>query len=357
MNGTDEPTQEFCQSVADRLSEWYERSHRDFPWRHDRDPYRIFVSETMLQQTQAERVRSFFVRWLDRFPTLASLAAASEEDVLQMWQGLGYYSRARSILASAQMLISKGYSTLPADAALLEELPGFGPYTAGAVCSIAFDMPTPAVDANVRRVFSRLLDLSLDPSKAEGRRIIENAVRTVLLCGTPHILTQAFMELGATVCLPSCRCVDCPLDQLCRARAAGTQQSRPAGGRIVRVKRRNGAALLFRTPAGICLRRRAARGLWADFYEIPWVIGDENETHDDCLRRLASELGVKTSECGGCGMAETLRFTQWQVRVRLWTCRHFCAIPQNLELFPENSLEELPMPAGIKRLVIKYLKS
>ena len=240
--------EKFHLEAAEALTAWYNSHKRALPWRLDRDPYRILVSEAMLQQTQVERVKSFYARWMERFPTLTSLASASEDDVLACWQGLGYYSRARSLRKAAQLVHDAGLTTLPADPEFLRSLPGLGPYTVGAVCSIAFDMPVPAVDGNVRRVFSRLLDLSEDPAKAKGTALIAAHAAAILKLGSPHVLTQAFMELGATVCTPgaTCKCAQCPVGRLCAAKTAGTQAQRPVSTRRNVIERRRGAALLDR---------------------------------------------------------------------------------------------------------------
>lgn len=347
--------EKFHLEAAEALTAWYNSHKRDLPWRLDRDPYRILVSEAMLQQTQVERVKSFYARWMERFPTLTSLASASEDDVLACWQGLGYYSRARSLRKTAQLVRDAGLTTLPAEREFLRSLPGLGPYTVGAVCSIAFDLPVPAVDGNVRRVFSRLLDLSEDPAKAKGTALIAAHAAAILKLGSPHILTQAFMELGATVCTPgaTCKCAQCPVGRLCAAKAAGTQAQRPVGSRRNVVERRRGAALLILVPHGCAVRRRPAGGLWSGFYEIPWLRGEADESAESCLSRLTAELRL-TAPCLDLELEETLKFTRWQVRLHLWSCR-MPQPPAGCDAVSADKLTGLPMPAGLKRLVQKAL--
>ena len=352
------PDERFYKTCARELTNWFEQNQRDLPWRKTRDPYAVLVSELMLQQTQVERVKSYLSRWMERFPNVSALAVSGEECVLAAWQGLGYYSRARNLHKCAQTLLADGHETLPADPDYLRRLPGVGPYTLGAVCSIAFEMPVPAVDGNVRRVFSRLLDLESDPTKKDGASQIESAVKDILLRGQPHILTQAFMELGATVCMPlmSCKCDECPVAALCSSLQNGTQSQRPVTERREKIIRRNGVALLVGDPhTGWLVRRRHKGGLWSEFYEIPWTIGEEHEDFSTCLQKLRNEFGC-SAPSKETGLEETLRFTHWQVCVRLWRTSLPENMPENTELVPTAKLFELPMPAGIRRLVSKALK-
>ncbi len=355
----------FHLALSERLADWYEKNKRDFPWRKTRDPYAILVCESMLQQTQADRVIAYYVRWMDRFPSFAALAKATEEEILEVWQGLGYYARARNLHKISQILRDNGLATLPADAEFLRELPGLGSYTTGALCSIAFNLPIPAIDGNVRRVFSRLLDMDSDPSVSKNSALIFSHLEAILKLGEPRLLSQAFMELGALICTPGVfpKCSVCPVSSSCCAFSAGTQGIRPVFAKKSRIKRRAGAAILIGTPEkGFILRRRPAGGLWARFYEIPWLVGDEGESAESCFKRLANQLGLP--ECVDTQMEETLKFTNWQVQVRLWKCEAFSS-DEFLEKIPEGILEavfptvikNLPMPAGLKRLVLRGIAS
>ncbi len=358
MANSEAPEDRFHAELAARLTRWYLAEKREFPWRGTSDPYAVLVSETMLQQTQAERVNDYYARWMVKFPTFAALARADEDEAVAMWQGLGYYSRARALLKTARILTESGLETLPPDAAFLRKLPGVGPYTAGAVCSIAFDLPVPAVDGNVRRVFARLLNLDLDPAGAKGAALIARHAEAVLGLGSPRVLAQAFMELGAMVCTPgrSPNCALCPAASLCAACEAGTQAIRPVSTKKSPVVRREGAAVLIGGDGGYYLRRRPARGLWARFYEIPWMTADEGESAESCFARLAGELGI-VGECRSTDMDETLKFTRWQVRVRLWTCSAVPKVGGELVRKSPREAESLPMPAGLKRLVLKALRA
>ncbi|HET9551996.1 MAG TPA: A/G-specific adenine glycosylase, partial [Anaeromyxobacteraceae bacterium] len=213
-----------------RLLAWYDASRRDLPWRvaqHGADPYRVWLAEAMLQQTQVARVIPFYRRFLEDFPTLQALAAASEEAVLARWSGLGYYARARALRRAAREALAR-HGGLPASVEALRALPGFGPYTAGAVASIAFAIPAAAVDGNVARVLARLALVAGDPAAAPVRRRLQALAEALVDPVRPGDWNQALMELGATLCVkPAPRCERCPVAPLCEARRAGRERSVP----------------------------------------------------------------------------------------------------------------------------------
>ena len=210
---------------SESLMQWYRGVRRDLPWRRDRNPYRIWISEVMLQQTTVTAVIPFYERFMKRFPTLRSLAEAKLDDVLEYWAGLGYYTRARNLHLAAKALNKTGF---PKTAAELEELPGFGPYTARAVASLAFDEKTGVLDGNVIRVLSRRHGLALEWWKPQGRAPLQSLADRLANVGTPADLNQGLMELGATVCTPqSPTCMLCPWSKSCVARQADTIESLP----------------------------------------------------------------------------------------------------------------------------------
>ena len=201
-----------------RLLRWFERQGRDLPWRRTRDPYAILVSEFMLQQTQVTTVLPYYRRWLERFPNFASLARASEEQVLHAWQGLGYYARARNLRAAATVVMQRFGGRLPADPLLVRQLPGVGRYSAAAISSFAFDLPEPVVDTNVGRVLARLTDFRTPIDSSIGRQYLWTMAAALLPEKGARQFNSALMELGALVCLPRRpRCGDCPVQVHCRA--------------------------------------------------------------------------------------------------------------------------------------------
>jgi len=217
MNVSDKPALRSFQKV---LAVWFGKAGRDLPWRRTRDPdpYAITVSEFMCQQTQVVTVLPFFGRWMARFPNVTALAEASEHDVLQLWQGLGYYRRAKNLHRLAKTVVTEHVGKFPKSFEALRALPGVGDYTAGAVASFAFDLPVPAIDANVLRVTARLLDLQLPVDEAAGRKVIEQTVREWMPKKGARIFNSAIMELGALVCLPrNPTCGKCPVRSFCKA--------------------------------------------------------------------------------------------------------------------------------------------
>ncbi len=215
-------------SIAQPLLDWWDAGHADWPWRGTRDPYRIWVAEIMLQQTQIATVIPYYGRWLARFPTIQDLAAAPLDDVLKLWEGLGYYSRARHMHAAAQTVVADWHGRFPPTAAQLQTLPGIGRYTAGAVASIAYGEPVPVLDGNVIRVLSRLIDLPDDVTQTAVKNHLWRLAADFVPAERPGDYNQALMELGQTVCLPQKPlCLLCPLAADCLARQRGTQLERP----------------------------------------------------------------------------------------------------------------------------------
>ncbi len=246
----------------------YDQHRRDLPWRENRDPYRVWVSEIMLQQTRVETAIPYYDRWMERFPTVEALADVDEEAVLKAWEGLGYYSRARNLRRSALIVRERLGGVLPHDSHGLKALPGIGEYSAGAIASIAYGEVVPAVDGNVRRVLSRLFDL-VDPTDASLRKLASELVDPE----RPGDWNQALMELGATVCTArSPQCKVCPLAGQCRAMAEGTQALRPAPNRRPRMRTVSYAVLI--TPGrggGLLMVRRPPDGLLGGLWEFPAV--------------------------------------------------------------------------------------
>jgi len=250
------------------LLAWYSRGHRDLPWRNTRDPYRIWVSEIMLQQTRAQAVIPYYHRFLERYPTVETLAAAEEDGVLALWSGLGYYSRARNLrLAARRMADSGGF---PATYEGIRALPGIGDYTAAAVASIAFGLPHAVLDGNVLRVVSRVANDAADIGSTRTRERFRAIAQEWLDAREPGHFNQALMELGATVCLPrKPLCLVCPLAPECAARQEGTAAQLPVKLRKTEPVRLEGTVLILRRAGRILLRRRSNGGRMAGFWDLP----------------------------------------------------------------------------------------
>lgn len=277
------------KQLASALEAWFRRDHRDMPWRRTRDPYAIWVSEIMLQQTRVETVERFYGAFLERFPSVAALAAADEQAVLQAWSGLGYYRRARLLHRGARHVVEQHGGRLPEDAEGLRSIPGVGEYTAGAIASIAFDMPVPLVDGNVARVLSRIEAIEEPREQAATARRHWRRVTEILRNGTPRVLSQALMELGATVCTPrSPQCLLCPVRAQCRAQALGKQAELPAPRKKVEQPTSQWLALAATYRGRLLLVRRPAEGLLGDLWCLPLV---EAEGNTAAIERGAIEAG------------------------------------------------------------------
>jgi len=251
------------------LLEWYEHNRRDLPWRCTRDPYRILVSEIMLQQTRAEVVIPYYQRFLERFPDAATLAQAKQADVLACWSGLGYYSRARNLQAAARAITASG--GFPRDYHSLRALPGVGPYTAAAVSSIAFDQPCAVLDGNVLRVIARITNDGSDIALARTRAQFQRVADGLLAPECPGDFNQAMMELGATICLPRAPgCTSCPVARFCEACKAGTQGELPVKSGKLQPQTIRAEVVIVEKDSKILLHRRAARERrMAGFWDLP----------------------------------------------------------------------------------------
>ena len=268
------------------LLAWFDRHGRSLPWRETRDPYRVWVSEIMLQQTRVAAAIPYYERWIDRFPTIDHLADAPVDDVLKAWEGLGYYSRARNLHTAAQMVRERYAGEMPGDAAGLRTLPGIGDYTAGAIASIVYGHAEPAVDGNVRRVMSRLRDRNL-----EGRAL-RDATAALVPTDRPGDFNQALMELGATICTPrSPQCEECPVNEYCSAYRKGTQSQRPAPKKqqnvpVVIV----GVAVLRDRKGRVLLTRRPDTGLLAGMWQLPAHAAEEGTAPEDAALTAAKTV-------------------------------------------------------------------
>jgi A/G-specific adenine glycosylase len=274
------------------LLDFYDAHGRALPWRSSRDPYAILVSEMMAQQTRVETVIPYYRRWLDRFPTVEALALAPEDDVLKAWEGLGYYSRARNLHRAAKVVREEHDGRLPDTVSALRDLPGIGPYTAGAVASIAFSRAEPAVDGNVRRVYARLFDQA-SPSPHEVTRWATEVVDP----GRPGDFNQALMELGATVCVPRRpSCHACPVAIRCRALAEGTVELRPRPKKRAAVRRElRQVVVLLRggEVPEVLMTRRPGEGLLAGLWEFPSRLIEPLGDPGDWIGEMTRELDLR----------------------------------------------------------------
>lgn len=266
----------------DRLVEpaltWYESHKRILPWRESRDPYAIWVSEIMLQQTRVEAVKPYYQRFMQSLPDIAALAACPQDQLMKLWEGLGYYNRVRNMQRAAQIIMEEFDGAMPADYRQIQSLPGIGPYTAGAISSIAFGLPHPAVDGNVLRILSRVTMDSDDILKESTKKKVTQALCGVMPKGASGEFNQALMEIGATVCVPGGppRCGDCPWEELCLTHKNGCYDSFPVKTKAKPRKIEEKTVLIILDGSKMVIRKRPEQGLLAGLYELPNLPGEKS---------------------------------------------------------------------------------
>jgi len=282
------------------LLDWFHANKRPLPWREGYDPYQVLLSEVMLQQTQMDRAVVYFNRFLGRFPTVHHLAGASEEDVLRLWEGLGYYSRARNLLKAARAIVAVHGGKVPERAEALSALPGVGRYTTGAVLSIAHNQDVPAVDANVERVLARCFDIALSPKDPKAKPHFTELAAALIPKGQARDFNQALMEFGALVCTPrDPACTACPLSGICKALAAGTVDDRPAlPAAKPAVHIGMGTAVILHKGLYF-VQKRNPGGVWAGLWEFPGgQVEPGEEPEQTALREVAEETGFAVKSLG-----------------------------------------------------------
>lgn len=258
--------------IAFDLIHWYRQNQRDLPFRLNRDPYRVWISEIMAQQTQIDTLIPYYQRWMDRFPNMQSVALADEASVLKAWEGLGYYSRARNLRKAAQHILDFHNGIFPTRLADIQALPGIGPYTASAIASICFETPTAAIDGNVKRVMSRLFCLSEEKLKSEFTVRIATTIETWMQSVSPNELTQALMELGALVCQKQAKCESCPLSIHCLAKQSDQVNLYPSVKKKAAKKIESLEVVLILTPdRKIALTKHHQDALMKGYYRLPLV--------------------------------------------------------------------------------------
>jgi A/G-specific adenine glycosylase len=352
---------------VNELLTWYHEQARRLPWRGHPDPYAIWVSEIMLQQTQVETVIPYFERWMKRFPTFASLAEASLGEVLSLWEGLGYYSRARNLHKAAQMIVERYAGKLPETAEALRKLPGIGRYTAGAIASIAFGKDEPALDANIRRVLARVFDVNEPARSPQGERRLWELAEIHLPAGRGGDYNQALMDLGALICTPRApNCPLCPLGEKCEARRLGVQEDRPVLAKKAPVPHYTVTAAVIRRDEQVLITQRPLKGLLGGLWEFPGGKTQPGESLAECLQReICEELATAVLVGNGLGVYKHA-YTHFHVTLHAFWCSlpaqheprlvEACDLrwvrPEELAQFPMGKIDRL-----ISREVVGCLES
>ncbi|MDF2634064.1 MAG: A/G-specific adenine glycosylase [Pelosinus sp.] len=346
--------------IAKLLLAWYKCSKRDLPWRKDKDPYKIWVSEIMLQQTRVEAVKPYFARWMESYPTLENLAEAKEEDVVRHWQGLGYYSRARNLLQGVREVSQSYGGQVPQTKEEIIGIAGIGDYTSGAILSIAYNKKEPAIDGNVLRVFSRLFCVEGDISMPATKKVIRKLVEGEMSEDYPGDFNQALMDLGAMICIPKTpRCTLCPLKSCCCAKGKGLEGQLP-------IKKKKAPPKAVRLMAGVIrqgetflLHQRLNKGLLAGMWEFPTVEIQGDEAAMDVFRKFIHEETGQVIELERLLLECTHIFSHRQWDISFYSCvvtsEKEVPIGRGFKWVNRENWERLSF-AGPHRKMEKYLK-
>jgi len=320
------------------LLDWFRHNKRTLPWRGAYEPYQVLVSEFMLQQTQADRAAVYFERWMRRFPSLAALAAAAPEDALKAWEGLGYYGRARNLHKAAQIIMREHGGRVPDNLPALRALPGVGPYTAGAILSIAFNQPAAAVDANVERVFARIFDVAAPVKSIVASGFIRRMAQDLIPEGQARDFNQALMELGALVCGKKPCCAVCPLSPFCQARHLGITTERPIPGKKTNYSILETVTGILAHNGHVFIQKRLDIGVWAGFWEFPGGRLEEGETPEQAVvREFAEETEFTIRPVRYLGLVRHA-YTRYKIAMHCFICE--LADTGNASSGPSASLPE-----------------
>lgn len=340
--------------LAKRLLNWYGKNKRALPWRGSDDPYTIWVSEIMLQQTRVETVIPYFQRWMEQYPTIADLAHASEHDVLVSWEGLGYYRRARNLHRATQIVMSEYDGRLPAEVKLLRRLPGIGEYTAAAIASIAYGLDEVALDGNIRRVLSRIYNVAEPIGRPETERHLRDLAESLLPAGFAGDFNQALMDFGALICTSrSPNCVECPLQDSCQAFAMDIVRERPVVITKPKIPHYTVTAAVIQRDHKVLIAQRHLDGLLGGLWEFPGGKLLPGEELVDCLKReICEELDVDICVMGSLGSYQHA-YTHFRVTLYAFACvlkngdepyarqvRDFCWVNiEELDTYPMGKID------------------
>jgi A/G-specific adenine glycosylase len=356
------PANLFMTEFSEIILAWYALHARVLPWRGNPDPYATWVSEIMLQQTRVEAVIPYFERWMKRFPNVFELAAASEQEVLSLWEGLGYYGRARNLFKTARILVEDHAGQLPHDLTALRNLPGIGRYTVGAIASMAFGLDVPTLDGNLRRVFARVFDVSTPADSPQGEQILWGLAEEHLPRGHAGDFNQALMDLGATLCLPrNPACPLCPLVGLCKACRLGNQEHRPVLKRKAKNPHFTVTAAVLERGGRILLAKRPSKGLLGGMWEFPGGKLERGETLEQCLvREIREELSAEIQVGTEIGIYQHA-YTHFRITLHAYFCELIVGEPKpvqaaELAWVEPDELGNYPM-GKVDRLIAQQLRS
>ncbi|ASK61053.1 A/G-specific adenine glycosylase [Virgibacillus phasianinus] len=335
------------------LISWYQDNKRDLPWRKDQDPYKVWVSEIMLQQTKVDTVIPYFNQFIKKFPSVQDLAKAEEQDVLKSWEGLGYYSRARNLQNAIREVMASYEGTIPANSADLGALKGVGPYTKGAILSIAYNQPEPAVDGNVMRVLSRILKIDEDIAKPRTKKLFEEIVRELISRADPSSFNQGMMELGAIVCTPkNPMCMLCPVQRHCHAFAEGIENELPVKSKGKKQKTVPYVALLIQNKQGkYLIEKRPDTGLLANLWQFPMISIAEtgfNQIPDWFEKEYGINVRLKR-EAGR--LKHVFSHLIWELEVHQAVSSDTKTNRKDAQFVSQNEMKAFPFPVSHQKMM------
>ncbi|MEW6333604.1 MAG: A/G-specific adenine glycosylase [Thermodesulfobacteriota bacterium] len=351
------PDDTFKRRFRKALLSWYDRRARPLPWRETRDPYRIWISEVMLQQTRVQTVEAYYDRFIGRFPTVEDLARAAPDEVMKCWEGLGYYGRARHLHRAARDVVERFGGRLPDTPKDLLSLPGIGRYTAGAILSIAFEKPHALLDGNVIRVLARVLHVTEDVGKTSTRRALWSLSESLLPKRRTGEYNQALMELGALVCRAgNPACSDCPVSALCEAQRLSLQRELPVKSPRKQIPHHQVTAGIIWRGARLLITRRPPQGLLGGLWEFPGGKQEPGETLEDCLQReIREELGI-CIQVGPRLTSVEHAYTHFRITLHAFECRYrggriqLIGVDDYRWILP-GQLDDFALPAADHRII------
>lgn len=342
---------QYTEQFRRHLVEWFHNEKRDLPWRHTTDPYKIWVSEVMLQQTRVDTVIPFYERFIKKYPTMEELAYSEEEELLKMWEGLGYYSRARNLQAGVKEVVEKYGGVVPNNRHDLSKLKGIGPYTAGAILSIAYNKPEHAVDGNVMRVLSRVLHIQEDIALPKTKKVFEKAVTELIDPNDPSAFNQGIMDLGAQICTPtSPKCLLCPVRDYCISFFEGDQDKLPVKTKKTKSKiEKYNIYVALDDKGNVLLEKRPKEGLLANMWQFPMV-----KLKDDFEKDYNVQMTMKQQSF--FKLKHIFSHLTWEMDCHIVNAKQHGELRENTKWLPLNKIHELPMPVPMLKILNAFIE-
>ncbi|MGB3211904.1 MAG: A/G-specific adenine glycosylase [Desulforhopalus sp.] len=350
------------EKLVQLLLQWFRHTHRDLPWRRTYDPYHVWISEIMLQQTQMDRGVAYFLRWIKRFADVYAVADAEEQEILKYWEGLGYYARARNLHKTAKVIATEFGGEVPCEYAQLLTLPGIGPYTAAAIASVAGNNDVPVIDANVTRVYARLFDIDKPVKERSVQKRLSEIAETLLPPGKARSYNQALMDLGGLVCTPkSPRCPECPVAGACLALKSGTVAERPVLGQKKNIITVTKVAGLICWKGKIFIQQRKASEVWGRLWEFPGGEVKDGEPDDCIVRSILDETKLSVVRVKPLTTV-THQYTHHKINLHCYlcvleegSCEPVLRSASSYRWVSSDELDLYAFPAGPRKL-LEYIR-